>query len=268
MDHHLHLLTDASLNTLEKAKAWISSNGQTVKCITQEIYTVSVKSLGYFNEKEAPAVRDVAWHPLSVHHVVVLSSTESVLLFDTSAKDLSEAEQSHPVKASTNTMATSFSFGSNRGWERFTIYILLGSGDVYALCPVVPHGLKVHCDGIEELLQIVKCETMHVRNTKSDSPERHFQLGLFQAQQYWLEQVWKADTKTLLKTGSEPASARKKRFAAPDEDSDEEEVEGKKEVMVDLYKTVYFIFRPHNLLSSWPVLLQGTMYNGFFIMSS
>ena len=39
--------------------------------------------------------------------------------------------------------ATAFSFGPDRGWHRFTVYLVVSDGGLFTLCPVVPPGMEV-----------------------------------------------------------------------------------------------------------------------------
>eukprot|EP00741_Cyanophora_paradoxa_P022634 tig00021493_g21859.t1 len=117
------------------------------------------------------AIVQAAWHPLSESHLAVLSDDGLLRLFDLS-RDLYEPEQTISARAVggqpdggeeegpeeiEGDRVVAFEFGAARGWEAFALYFLYASGDLRALCPVVPYGGRVPvslltglCDGLRE----------------------------------------------------------------------------------------------------------------------
>jgi len=77
----------------------------------------------------------IAWHPLSDSHLVVLTD-ELLRLYNCTSQTV-EPEQ----KINLTGNPSSFAFGGSSyldSWQRFTIYILMQTGDIYAICPLIP----------------------------------------------------------------------------------------------------------------------------------
>lgn len=49
------------------------------------------------------------------------------------------------AKQEVEEVAVSFTFGDGKGWNRFTIFFVTDSGNIYALCPVVPYNMYNSC---------------------------------------------------------------------------------------------------------------------------
>eukprot|EP00054_Salpingoeca_dolichothecata_P015799 m.91585 g.91585 ORF g.91585 m.91585 type:complete len:716 (-) comp21662_c0_seq6:110-2257(-) len=98
--------------------------------------------VGHF--AQSATVVEVKWHPLSVFHLVVLTTDGLLRLFDVREPRNAEcfvrvAQDGHNQSASAvGQVAASFDFGSKYGWEMFSIYVLMDSGEVCCFCPVVP----------------------------------------------------------------------------------------------------------------------------------
>lgn len=71
-----------------------------------------------------------AWHPLSDAHVVVLSSDHCLRIFDLRHSFLKPTQEYALDPRTFASEPVSFCFGSSRGWERLTIYIMLVSSAV------------------------------------------------------------------------------------------------------------------------------------------
>jgi hypothetical protein len=93
-------------------------------------------------------IRHAEWHPLSAHHLVVLSDDNELLMYDLT-KSRSVPEQIFALHASADDHLVNFRFAgrggaaATSGWERLTVYALSQSGAIYTACPVVPFGVSV-----------------------------------------------------------------------------------------------------------------------------
>lgn len=95
-------------------------------------------------------VLHAAFHPLSDHHVVVLSSDYRLRMFD--LRDVRddhsltaqepEVEVALPHSALAGQPRT-FCFGARRGFEQFAVFIATTRGSVYVACPFVPGGCSM-----------------------------------------------------------------------------------------------------------------------------
>lgn len=120
------------------------------------------------------------WHPMSAQHVVVLAYQRNHCVLSvyclpehgnlqgivpapyTVTIDLA------PWQTELNDDTTglvSFAFGPQGGssyWERFTVYLLHRQGHVFALCPIVPFGIKIRRDDVAELfeLEVRRCPAL------------------------------------------------------------------------------------------------------------
>eukprot|EP00200_Dunaliella_tertiolecta_P014397 CAMPEP_0202393042 /NCGR_PEP_ID=MMETSP1127-20130417/92697_1 /ASSEMBLY_ACC=CAM_ASM_000462 /TAXON_ID=3047 /ORGANISM="Dunaliella tertiolecta, Strain CCMP1320" /LENGTH=499 /DNA_ID=CAMNT_0048995595 /DNA_START=34 /DNA_END=1530 /DNA_ORIENTATION=+ len=119
-----------------------------------------------FASRKGLTVQQVAWHPHSEAHLVVLTSDNCLRLYHLS--DLSMAEQTFHLKvhipgaagssgfglsaAASAVDATAFSFGPATSWGFFTIYVLASSGALYALCPVAPFGMPCPASALQAAL--------------------------------------------------------------------------------------------------------------------
>ena len=108
-----------------------------------------------------------AWHPLSKTHVVALIGPDSphkpaeLHLYNVSTAEDREREPEMVVEVDGD--VTSFCFGPEALWQRFTIYLVGTGGPVgsdpspklLALCPVVPYRAHVPAVAIKELQETV-----------------------------------------------------------------------------------------------------------------
>jgi hypothetical protein len=105
------------------------ANGDEIRCKSQII------QLGPIHNNE---IRKVCWHPLSETHLVVLTN-DSLRLYNTHLSPLDPEQRFYLTDALD---PISFSFGGSSyldTWQRFAIFILVRSGQIYAICPVVPY---------------------------------------------------------------------------------------------------------------------------------
>ncbi|KAK1934461.1 Nuclear pore complex protein NUP88 [Phytophthora citrophthora] len=178
--------------------------GKRVAFVSREQCVSSVRAVGYFT-----TVRHAAWHPLSDMHVVVLSDSEEIEVFNTQ-RDVSKPEQRHrldfPSKArTTGAISTCFSFGASiqlqhqhagqmqaaQVWDAFTCYILRSDGAVYAMCPLVPYDCCVSKTFLEVLGTEVDAQ-IAVRKQKMELAGSGLQSRLLElkSQKYWLQEGW------------------------------------------------------------------------------
>ncbi|CAM6088490.1 unnamed protein product [Calypogeia fissa] len=103
-------------------------------------------------------ILQIAWHPHSDTHLGVLSSDGCFRLFDLSL-NAECAEQEYYLQPRLSARSgsallvrpTSFAFGGEHLWDRFTIFILYNDGSVFALCPIVPFSSIYNSVVIDEL---------------------------------------------------------------------------------------------------------------------
>lgn len=88
-------------------------------------------------------VTQTDFHPLSENHITVLTSDNYLRIYRIDKLGKSQEEQkilllkkSEKLK---NEKVVAFTFGQNRGWERFTIYFITNSGNFYYICPIIPY---------------------------------------------------------------------------------------------------------------------------------
>ncbi|EFC44030.1 hypothetical protein NAEGRDRAFT_68100 [Naegleria gruberi] len=81
----------------------------------------------------------VSWHPLSNDHIVALDSDSILRIIQVSSGKIEEI----PLLEKTKDSVASFSFGSKKLWERFTIYLTTTTQALFALCPIIPSGCVV-----------------------------------------------------------------------------------------------------------------------------
>ncbi|DAZ92924.1 TPA: hypothetical protein N0F65_001089 [Lagenidium giganteum] len=190
-----------------------------VVALARDVYAATVRQVGYFSR-----VCHVAWHPLSDVHLVVLSDSEEISLFNMQ-QDVSKPEQRHlldfKAKARSPTATSvSFCFGAAQQlWDVFTCYILRSDGSIYALCPLAPYDSRVHrsvitlltseVDGQLSLLKKQRSAAAaepvkapaHDRNWINQRPEPTRTLGEpdaaaqaaiaeLKSQKYWLNEAW------------------------------------------------------------------------------
>lgn len=121
-----------------KAKLSVSARGEKVKCSSKII------QLGPVHSNE---LIKILFHPLSDSHLAVL--TEDSLRLYHCTQSL-EPEQRFFLKD----VPISFSFAGSGyldSWLRFTVFILLQNGDIFALCPVVPFDCLIPVEYISKL---------------------------------------------------------------------------------------------------------------------
>jgi len=114
-------------------------------------------SVGDFFHSTHPSITilQVSWHPFSDHHLAILTSDNTLRLYDLS-RDTEDPEQTFRLNTlpRDNTdeplqKAVSFSFGSTiRTWDRFTIYFMMLDGSMFAICPVIPYNCMIQASYI------------------------------------------------------------------------------------------------------------------------
>lgn len=115
--------------------------------------TIDLRIVGRpFARGSGREVQKVEFHPLNGSYIGVLTTRGTFSLFDL-ASDLDKPEQDlellkrHSPDSRTisdKKLISSFCFGNkeNYGWSAFSVY-LLGNGEVYCLCPVVPGAVLI-----------------------------------------------------------------------------------------------------------------------------
>jgi hypothetical protein len=102
---------------------------------------------------ENVAIIKVLWHSLSDHHLVVLTSDNTLRIvnaeqFDSGAEQIYSLEQMLEEDMNiehVDLKIVNFCLGdaSCASWQAFSIFLLNGDSDVYVLCPVVPFGCRI-----------------------------------------------------------------------------------------------------------------------------
>lgn len=245
--------------------------GKQVALVSKELGVASVRQIGYF-----PGVRQVAWHPLSDSHVVVLSDAEEIALFNLRL-DVSKPEQRHLLEfpsvspKSTGTgfaaVSTAFSFGTPSTlyrqqqfhtpmgrWDPFTCYVLRSDGSIYALCPLVPYDCRVSRTLLQSLrtevdAQIIKCKNkLNVSDASTHHATNNLQARIaeLKSHKYWLQEAWAPVTKA----SSTPKSSFSSSSIGADED------DSNQDGSLDLFR----FLTPHASGISpetWPLAVQG-----------
>eukprot|EP00826_Nyctotherus_ovalis_P066382 TRINITY_DN9802_c0_g2_i6.p1 TRINITY_DN9802_c0_g2~~TRINITY_DN9802_c0_g2_i6.p1 ORF type:complete len:659 (+),score=163.06 TRINITY_DN9802_c0_g2_i6:140-2116(+) len=114
-------------------------------------------------------VQKVEFHPLNGSYIGVLTTRGTFSLYDLTS-DLDKPEQDFELlkrysadsrTVSDKKLVSSFCFGNkeNYGWSAFSVY-LLGNGEVYCLCPVVPGAAFIEPLFVSVLSESVKREQM------------------------------------------------------------------------------------------------------------
>ncbi|KAF0683424.1 Aste57867_24548 [Aphanomyces stellatus] len=216
--------TMQSLPASERAK---------VKTISPDVYEIDCRQLLLL-----PTVTPVAaaWHPLSDSHVVVLTSTDEVLVFATNDSTFSP-EQTHVLDfPSTDSTGAAIAFGPPTGWEVFTCYIVRGNGDVFALSPLVP----IECSVSTSLLHFLHQKTEGLLTQSNLDMDTRIQL---KAQKHWLSHVW---------PHLPPAVAA----ATGDDDDDDDDVTTRRRQLT-LPTVATSAASAQILPDRWPAQLQG-----------
>lgn len=176
-------------------------------------------------------------HSISEKHVMVLSETDELELYDT---DTGVVEQVFEVnKRDSAEHLVAFCFGNNVGWERFTVYTLGASGTVHMLCPIVPNGCSVQASDIEELKKYTMGK-IHLSKGKALNDQNK----ALKAELFWLNELWKRDVPVQRKTTN--------RIMAPDDSDDDEDMNA----IYAPSKAVALVANV-DVNNIWPVQAQG-----------
>ncbi|KAJ1951579.1 hypothetical protein FBU59_000054 [Linderina macrospora] len=123
-------------------------------------------------------VADVLWHPMSSSdsHLVVLLSSGVVKVFDVLA-DVSMPEQTISLGSAaagnsgySDSQAVSLCMGSGAsGWVRLTLFVLMNTGELYSLCPVLPRTCTLERPWLEQLLDIAEMDICELQPEEYES---------------------------------------------------------------------------------------------------
>lgn len=124
--HHVHQKTDGLSSSFRYIKIWdkLQDNG------------------------ELNGIIKATFHPLSPYHVAALFDNNTLQLVDYRSMDIQVIPLS---KRFSSGAFTSFTFGPNIDWLKFTMLFLTTNGDVYTLCPIIPLGAVVPVSAVMEL---------------------------------------------------------------------------------------------------------------------
>eukprot|EP00051_Salpingoeca_urceolata_P006407 m.84762 g.84762 ORF g.84762 m.84762 type:complete len:698 (+) comp14818_c1_seq1:161-2254(+) len=110
-------------------------------------------------------ILEMKWHPLSSNHLVVLTQDGVLRMYNLDAPNTPElairvcSDQS-AYQATLGNYAVSFDFGPRSGWDWFAVYVLLDSGDVTVICPVVPQQCVVPGSLLQDLHNTTDADTL------------------------------------------------------------------------------------------------------------
>lgn len=105
-----------------------------------KLVSVTLKS----SQPTSPIVK-VAYHPFSSYHIVTLHQRGSIILTDL------RTMSSQVVSLRRELSFVSFTFGPFIDWMTATLFLLEKSGDIYALCPILPYKCTLPEQTIEEM---------------------------------------------------------------------------------------------------------------------
>jgi hypothetical protein len=132
------LSEEAKLSFMEQRE---ECDGDEIRCKSQVI------QLGPIHNNE---IRKISWHPISDTHLVVLTN-DSLRLYNCHGP-VEQPEQNFYLTDALDPI--SFSFGGSSyldSWHRFTIFLLMRSGHIYAICPVVPYESMIPVEFLSNL---------------------------------------------------------------------------------------------------------------------
>lgn len=101
---------------------------------------------------DSPIVK-ASFHPLNQHSIVYLLESDQLVL-----KHLPSEEEKKFKLSSPSNKFTSFTFGPEIEWLRFTIFLTSQNGNIYSLCPIIPEGAVLNGKEIRELWELVENE--------------------------------------------------------------------------------------------------------------
>ncbi|KAL5216333.1 hypothetical protein ABZP36_007734 [Zizania latifolia] len=135
----------------------VSEDGDTIICRTAPVASQILPS-----NNDGIKVMQTSWHPFSSRHFGVLTSDAVFRLFDLSF-DLEKPEQEfylQPIlpgkcQNASSISPVAFSYGSDRLWDRFSVFILFSDGSIFVLCPIVPFGSDYSKKHIQEIYEDV-----------------------------------------------------------------------------------------------------------------
>jgi len=124
-------------------------------------------------ESRIPIVK-ICFHPMNEFAVVVLFETESLCIYD--LRTLGKQHYSLPTGVS----FSSYCFGPDIEWLRFSIFLTSINDGIYEVCPVIPFGTILTKDVVSELSQWVAKQDTVVKADSEMSFDRkkHFRLYL------------------------------------------------------------------------------------------
>lgn len=125
------------------------------------------------------------FHPLFDYVLVVLLQKDRFILYD--IRDKNYREQSYQL--TDNLAFTSFCFGPDIEWLRFTVFLTTACGKIYALCPVLPNNCCLSKSVTQELLAWVKKQYYALESTygKFCENKKHLKSYLNQTHEFLLD---------------------------------------------------------------------------------
>jgi len=111
-------------------------------------------------------IAKVSFHPLNDYSLVVLFEMELLCVFDLRTRE--KQQYSLPVDIS----FTSFCFGPDIEWLRFTVFLTSTNSQIFAVCPVIPCGTILPAPIVDELFDWVAKQQASIHGESSLSFER------------------------------------------------------------------------------------------------
>lgn len=133
-----------------------------------------------FGKQPGLRVVDMAWHPDSERHFVILTSDGVLRIYDLTMPSL--AEQTFELKSHrrlsgldddwNEAYPMSFVFGDGEGWNKLCVYILMSTGAICTLCPVAPFGAMYSKKWLNNLWNYTR-DDKEQSNATTDSTHLH-----------------------------------------------------------------------------------------------
>ncbi|KAL1924463.1 uncharacterized protein VTP21DRAFT_4117 [Calcarisporiella thermophila] len=156
----------------------------------------------YHNADSSTRIAKVRWHPLSEKrsHLMVLTNDGVLRIYDV-AKNIEEPETTlrFPASRRAGTFsvdsfreAVSFCIGNGtQDWGMFTVYVLMNTGEVYSMCPVLPGRCYIDRSHLQNLACLVRAKSDQISKLADQNPDDfEFLHQQYTLQQRWLDEVF------------------------------------------------------------------------------
>lgn len=90
-------------------------------------------------------IAKACFHPICSHCLVILFQKGTIRLIDL------RNMETQIISLSVDRQFSSFCFGPNMDWLKFSLFILTSNGEIFVLCPIIPSGTIVSVTVLEDL---------------------------------------------------------------------------------------------------------------------